>query len=167
MTILGMWKCVRDSCPCLHTIKPLTLVFRYSVASFWGQDLNGRSGSRTSGGKYSGPCPTRVSPTSPSLLFFSVSLAAASSSSSSLHSSLLLPFLGPVFCSLFFLPFFLHLSNHFISSSPIPTSLLTQNISVTQYFKLLVVFNEQAWCFSDFRVGSWTYYLVLFKIHFK
>ena len=149
MTILGMWKCVRDSCPCLHTIKPLTLVFRYRIISFWGQDLNGRLGSH---------------PFLCSSYFFSVSLAASSPPPPSLHSSLLLPFLGPVFCSLFFLPFFLHLSNHFISSSQIPTSLLTQNISITQYFKLLVVFHELAWCFFDFRVWSWTYYLVLFKI---
>ena len=133
MTILGMWKCVRDSCPCLHTIKPLTLVFRYSITSFWGDEWQVRS--RSSGRKFSDPYSTLISPIFLFLLFFffSVSLAAASSPSSSLHSSLLLPFFGPVFCFLFFLPFFLHLSNHFISSLPIPTSLTSQLHNILNY----------------------------------
>lgn len=55
------------------------------------------------------------------------------------------PFLAPhfVFCSFSFL----HLSNDFISFSPIPSPLLTQNTWITHYFKLLVVFFEWAWCF--------------------
>ena len=165
MTILGMWKCVRDSCPCLHTIKPLTLVFRYSITSFWGDEW--QVGSRSSGRKFSDPYSTLISPISLFLLFFffffclsccccfSFFFFAFLSASAFLWPRILFSLLPSLLSSSL-------QSLHFFF-----TNTYILNISITQYFKVLVVFNEQAWHFLDFRVGSWTYYLVLFKIYFK
>lgn len=140
--ILGTWECARDSCAYLHTTKPPTMVFRSRITSCWGQDLNGGQGSRPSGRKQCDPYSALASP-SPLPYFFSPLLIIIFFFFAFLPC--FCPFLAPhfVFCSFSFL----HLSNDFISFSPIPSPLLTQNTWITHYFKLLVVFFEWAWCF--------------------
>lgn len=132
MTILGMWECVRGLCTYLHTTKPpLDIELPpVRVKTWMGEGRRGPLvGSRVTLSILTPPSSLFLFLIFLPLLFlfFLPPLLTPTSASSSLYSF-------PVYeTSLPHTLFFIHLSNHFISFSPIPSPLWAQNTWITQH----------------------------------